>query len=360
MSEKPTRVGENAYIYKRGNVWWIGMQINNRQVRQTLRTRNQKEARRLAVEMEVRVLRGDTPHKNNRSRQVTLAEVVRAYLDHCEAVDRAPRTLVKYRGILSQVIIYCKLYGLMEIRQLDHLFIDKLRATRKVAGRSPKTIYTEVVVIRQLLLFAQRRGLIDHDPLTGLQIPKPKATPQPCWTAQQVEQILSASAEPHRSVFVLLAETGLRIGELQWLTWDDIDLGNNVVHVRPKRGWSTKTGNYRRVPLSGRAKETFCKLPRKWKWVVTAPASAKYPQGDRQISERRLLRVLKRLLKKLELNGHLHTFRHSFISRAVINGVPEAVIRQWVGHVDPRVLQLYTHIADAQSQQAMARLGECQ
>ncbi len=157
----------------------------------------------------------------------------------------------------------------------------------------------------------------------------------------------------------LLAETGLRIGELQWLTWDDIDLGNNVVHVRPKRGWSTKTGNYRRVPLSGRAKETFCKLPRKWKWVVTAPASAKYPQGDRQISERRLLRVLKRLLKKLELNGHLHTFRHSFISRAVINGVPEAVIRQWVGHVDPRVLQLYTHIADAQSQQAMALLDEC-
>lgn len=44
---------------------------------------------------------------------------------------------------------------------------------------------------------------------------------------------------------------------------------------------------------------------------------------------------------------------------AIINRIPEAVIRQWVGHVDPRILQLYTHIADEQSQQAMARLEDC-
>ncbi len=160
-------------------------------------------------------------------------------------------------------------------------------------------------------------------------------------------------------MFLLLAETGLRIGELQWLTWDEIDRANNVLHIRNKPGWNTKTGNIRTVPLSKRAAEVLEGLPRKWKWVVTAPASAHYPLGGRQISERRLLRALKRLLKRFELSGHLHTFRHCFISRAVINRIPEAVIRQWVGHVDPRILQLYTHIADEQSQQAMARLEDC-
>jgi site-specific recombinase XerD len=78
---------------------------------------------------------------------------------------------------------------------------------------------------------------------------------------------------------------------------------------------------------------------------------------DRQISERRLLLSLKRFLKQLGLKGHLHTFRHSFISHALIQGIPEAIVRQWVGHVDRDVMKLYTHIADAASQAAMQRLA---
>ena len=45
-----------------------------------------------------------------------------------------------------------------------------------------------------------------------------------------------------------------------------------------------------------------------------------------------------------------------FISHALTMGTPEAVVRQWVGHVDPQVLKLYTHIADQQSKAFMDRL----
>src|SRR5262249_5189720 len=76
-----------------------------------------------------------------------------------------------------------------------------------------------------------------------------------------------------------------------------------------------------------------------------------------QVFERRLLAALKRLLEKLGLRGHLHTFRHTFISHALTQGIPEAIVRQWVGYVDAGVLKLYTHIADAASQAAMKRLA---
>ena len=59
---------------------------------------------------------------------------------------------------------------------------------------------------------------------------------------------------------------------------------------------------------------------------------------------------------RLGLVGHLHTFRHAFISHAAIRGIPEAIIRKWVGHVDADVLKIYTHIADEASQAAMQRL----
>jgi len=60
--------------------------------------------------------------------------------------------------------------------------------------------------------------------------------------------------------------------------------------------------------------------------------------------------------RRLELRGRLHTFRHSFISNALTNGIPEAVVRKWVGHVDPDVMKLYTHIVDEASRAARQRL----
>jgi integrase len=64
------------------------------------------------------------------------------------------------------------------------------------------------------------------------------------------------------------------------------------------------------------------------------------------------------VLKRVGLKGHLHTFRHSFISDALVRGTPEAIVRQWVGHVDHEILKHYTHIHDAASQAAMQRLDE--
>ena len=52
---------------------------------------------------------------------------------------------------------------------------------------------------------------------------------------------------------------------------------------------------------------------------------------------RRLLLDLKRVLKRLDLRGHLHTFRHSFISFAAIRGGSERVLQKWVGHLDREI-----------------------
>jgi integrase len=95
----------------------------------------------------------------------------------------------------------------------------------------------------------------------------------------------------------------------------------------------------------------------KSKWVFTAGPSQKHPRGDGQIDERRLLQSLKRVLARLKLLGQMHTFRHSFISSALVSGVPEAMVRTWVGHVDPEVIRQYTHIADEASRSAMERFA---
>ena len=82
------------------------------------------------------------------------------------------------------------------------------------------------------------------------------------------------------------------------------------------------------MPLTPAAQAMLRALPRTGKWVFTAAPSRKYPLGDHQILERRLLEYLKRVPNRLGLKGHIHTFRHSFISHALMQGIPEAIVRQ--------------------------------
>jgi integrase len=216
-----------------------------------------------------------------------------------------------------------------------------------------KTIRNDTVVIRQLVNFAIRRRMIQDDPLAGLKFSQISRTPQPFWTRDQVEKILQAASAHYRPLFQFLADTGTRVGEGRWLVWCDVEFGNNVVHIRPKDGWRPKSGDQRVIPLSKKLYQVLAELPRSDKWVFTAPRTKRFPDAGRQISERRALAHLKTVLKKLGLTGHLHTFRHSFISHALISGAREAMVRGWAGHVDSEILKVYTHIADRQSRNAM-------
>lgn len=92
--------------------------------------------------------------------------------------------------------------------------------------------------------------------------------------------------------------------------------------------------------MSPRVRTMLAGRKRKTPWVFCAVASNKHPQGTQQISERRLLRSLKRLLKRIGLPeaGKLHTFRHSFISKALAEGITSATVRSWVGHVSDDIL----------------------
>ena len=77
---------------------------------------------------------------------------------------------------------------------LDLCFHDAYRKQRvhfyhKNKKVSPKTQYNESTIIRCFVNFALSRGMLTHDPLKGLKLKKPKPTPQPCWTYEQVQSI---------------------------------------------------------------------------------------------------------------------------------------------------------------------------
>ena len=348
-------VGDSVSIFARSGWWHANYQLDGRQRRIALRTRSKREARRRAAQLETDLLAGKDPR---RKPAPTVADVRDKYLAYLRTEGRRPKTMAKYTGVLKRFVDLCAELRVGDISRLGLTVIDEYRSRRVKEKRAAKTVYTESVVIRQLVNFALSRKMIAEDPLAGLRLRKPKPTRQPCWTPAEVDRILIQATGPARSCFEILRETGMRVGELIHLTWDDVDFDRGFVHVRAKDDWKPKTGDERSLPMSPVLRATFVALPGCGRWVVTMPSTRTYPQLDRPISDRWLLYQLKRILKRLGLAGHVHTFRHSFISHALTSGTPESIVRQWVGHVDPEILKVYTHVADDISRRAMDRLHD--
>jgi len=349
------RVGEYVRIFQRGKVWYANFQHGGKQHRPSLNTMSKKEARRQALQIEVKLTAGKW---NLAPEAAKVTEAIAAYLAFLRDEGRSPKTLSKYTKVFERVAELSQQRKVHNLLGIDLAFIDAYRAMRTKLKAAPKTKYTESVIVRQLVTFALSRKMLAIDPLQGLKLKKPKPTPQPCWTLEEVKAILAASPKELKPPLTLLAETGMRFGELAWLTWDDVDLKANVLRIQPKDEWKPKTGDCRAVPISAPMRTVLDGLPRRWRWVVTMPPSALHAELGRQWTERRLLSLLKKVLAGLQLPGKLHTFRHAFISNALLEGTAVAVVKEWVGHVDQQVLDLYTHVHDDASQMAMQRLTE--
>lgn len=356
MRNQYEKVGELVSIYLRGKSWWVHFVWDGKQTRRSLKTRSKKEARRKALAEERDLFDG---RSSQRGRSPAIREAVEQYLDHLTPLDRSPKTIAKYRFVFDVMIEVANGLGKTKVSEIDLNLIDAFRAERRAGSEtrkpsSPKTICNDVVTIRQLVNYALKRKLIRDDPLAELTIEKPPRSIQPVFTWPQVQAILAAAEPPYQNHLIYLAETGCRFDESRWLTWDDIDFEDNVIHIRPKDDWRPKTKQQRTFPMSPRVHEMLFAMPRTYRWAFVAPPSGRHPERGRQISERTLLTYLKRILKPLGLNGHLHTFKHSFVTHAVIDlGIERDIVRQWVGTLDDAILDYYVHIADSVSRDAM-------
>jgi integrase len=355
--EKSEQVGEYVRIYWRGKVWYANYLAGRKQHRVSLKTTNKKRA-------EAKARRIDTDLATGKWKPATepasVEAAIAAYTEKLRADDLAAKTMSKYAMLLKRIAALAADREARNVSHLDLAFVDAYRAMRAKAGAQPKTVYGETVFLRQVVKFALSRNMVDADPMAGFSLKKPKPTRQPCWTAEEVAKIIAAAPPEVKPALIVLAETGMRFGELQWLTWDDVMLNGDesVLYIRPKDTWRPKTGDQRTIPLSPVARNVLQSLPRTWRWVVTMPPSAACPEVGRQWSERRLLAALKVILKPIGMTGKLHTFRHYFISNALLKKTPEAMVRKWVGHVDAKILETYTHMSDPDSQAAMQRLSE--
>lgn len=260
-----------------------------------------------------------------------------------------------------------------EIIQLQQKLAEKFE---------PSTVNGIIVQLKTILNDAVAEGIIPKSPAVGVKMLKveKKATETYHRALTEEEQIAFmeyAKKEWLYELLALLLCTGMRIGEASALTWDDIDLFNNVIHVN-KTVTRTADGKYttgspksktsiRDIPLTETIKEVLKSQKQKQQRY-----NGNLSKFSRNIFENlyggvvynaSVNKAISETIKRMNNDGieiehfSAHALRDTFATRYIEQGGSAQVLKTILGHSSlTMTMDLYSHVMPDTKQKEMENI----
>lgn len=163
---------------------------------------------------------------------------------------------------------------------------------------------------------------------------------------EDLRTFLVASRNPRELLWwLLMADSGLRMGELRSLFWADL-AGDSVRVLGKGRKWRT-------VPLTSRLREQIKRV----KWLEGPLPEAKVCPISARAVQARFQRVLKRSGLPTR-NRCPHSLRHTFATSCLVAGVDIHRVGVLLGHSNTMVTTGYLHTDQRALAEAAARLDK--
>jgi len=284
-------------------------------------------------------------------------EAIDGFLNYGRTVrDLSVHTLEAYGGDLSRFGAFLDRAGVTDVRRIDVLLLRRFLSEETDRGLAQPSIARLASSVRSLFKWMHRERHVAANPASGMRAPKRRRTlPDPLSQAE-VAKLLAAPAQDGwiaaraRAIVEVLYSGGLRVGEMQRLDLDDVDLGNGVMHVRGKR-------KKERLAFLGAPARASLERYLALRQVEKGPSSAKalfVNNRGARLSVRGLERVVDGQLKRAGLAGRgtPHTLRHSFATHMLDAGADLRSVQELLGHADLATTQIYTHVTSKRLREA--------
>ena len=241
---------------------------------------------------------------------------------------------------------------------------------------STKTVKNRVGTFRLIWDKAKVWKYTAETAYDGLELPDWEKGEQPCFSVKEIAQIIERSPQPYKTVWRLVAETGIRRGEICGLNVGDVDVNRCILVVQrsrtkksklkaPKAGLRNGVVKKRVFSLSfplaeqlrpfveGRsANEPLFLTPGR-----VSKSGKQIGGGVRLEPDNFVKRALKPVLNDLGLDGGAHAFRHGNATLLDSLRAPMAVRQERLGHVDVRTTMGYTHLVTEDDVRVANELG---
>jgi integrase len=242
--------GDKGYTIR----YWVrdsGTKTGWRYKRENLRSVSQKQAKKILSERlsEVNAL------NNNPSQQapsMTFAEFASGlWKNYLGNKLIKPSTAYSYDSMIEKHLMPA--FGAMQLGQITTLDVTEFfnKAREKLASKYRLNLYA---LLNTMFDVAVQHDLIGTSPVRRkLHRPQHEPKEKPVLSGEQVRKVIEAVANEYKPLFVVTAVTGMRIGEVLALRWEDVDLDARKMTVRhnlwrgqlgtPKTKASAKTRN---------------------------------------------------------------------------------------------------------------------
>ena len=218
--------------------------------------------------------------------------------------------------------------------------------------RAPKTIRNMLAFLNSIYAYAERHDLVSANPVRKVDKPRtPERAEVRFLDEAELEALLRSVprdclGQVERSLYVTAAMTGLRMGELLGLRWEDVDWTARRIRVRQAfvRGEFTtpKSARGRSVPLAARVAAELDTLSRRTHYGADADLVFGHPLLGKPLDRSKVLKRFKAALVAAAVREvRFHDLRHTFGTRMAAAGVPMRTLQEWLGHRDFATTLIY-------------------
>lgn len=278
------------------------------------------------------------------SKNLSLAEYLDRWLDTIRGT-LAPNTVRRHEE-LTRIHIRPAI-GKVKLAKLDPLQVQSLYRSNLDEGLSAATVVKIHSTLSKSLKQAVRWKLIPLNVCASVTPPRVARTEMDPLDDLQMKALLeTAEGTELYALWVVLATTGLRIGEALALRWDDLDLEARTLRVnrtvfRSEIGQPKTKSSRRTIKLSELAVGALRQHPRNAE-LVFCTGSGK-PINVSNLRNRTWKRLL--ACAGLPPSTRLHDIRHSTATLLLSRRVPVKVVSEMLGHADVGItLSVYAHV----------------
>lgn len=282
----------------------------------------------------------------------------------------------KYHNMLTNYIL--PEYGNQPFNTITYEFIEAHckflleSGGKKGNGLSTKTVSDVLAIIRNISKFAIRKGIYVANDANAVQIRqdiKPMRVLNKAEQRQLCEYILKRPEACSIGILVCMF-TGLRIGEICALRWEDISFSDQSIYIHhtlqriqmhQEHGAKTEvvvttpksSCSIRKIPLPDEILEIL---------VLNKKASSGYVLTNDEykfIEPRTMQNKFKKILKAAGIeNANFHALRHTFATRCIELGFDVKSLSEILGHATVNItMNRYVHPTYEMKKENMQKLS---
>ena len=268
-----------------------------------------------------------------------------------------------YDRLESTFILMCK-HNISEVTidQIDTEYIQDYIYQLVDEGYALTTIKKQFNLITEYMDYANSKGIILLPYHRGVKMPARSVIKKPRKDViaynnleqKRLNEVLYTLERPAYISAILMLETGMRIGEVLALGWDDFDLKRRAIHIGKtfvRLGNSNRAyiqnepksfSSIRTVPLSSRAFRLLSELKLRDEYGMFIV----HDERGEPLTYEACRWQIKMACKAADVRYYgQHVFRHTFATNCYNKGCDVKVLSKFLGHANVNVTyNIYIHL----------------